>query len=156
MSPSAGPTWLGKAQTHLVVSCLHMALDRCPWVLIVLRLARTSLGAMLFEIYKSQLVGPRRASALVCTAWAVVPVCRMSVCVAACSAAHTARAAAPVRAASAGGCSPYVRLCACLANMHSVSLIVGIDCKMQNYECPQAKGVAGVSPVPYRCANDLS
>ena len=52
MSPLAGPTWLGKAQTHLVVSCLHMALDHCPWVLIVLRLDRTSLGAMLFEIYE--------------------------------------------------------------------------------------------------------
>src|SRR6201996_6860632 len=52
MSPLAGPTWLGKAQTHLVVSCLHMALDRCPWVLIVLRSDRASLSAMLFEIYE--------------------------------------------------------------------------------------------------------
>ena len=40
-----------------------MALDCCPWVLIVLRLARASLGVMLFEIYKSQLVGPWRAGA---------------------------------------------------------------------------------------------
>ena len=142
----AGPTWLGKAQTHLVVSCLHMALDCCPWVLIVLRLACASLGAMLFEIYKSQSVSPWQAGALVCTAWAVAPVCCMSVCVAACSAARIARAAAPVRAASAGGRSLYARPCACSTNVHSVSSIIGIDYKMRNYECPQAKGVAGVSP----------
>ena len=29
-----------------------MALDRCPWVLIVLRSDRASLGVMLFEIYE--------------------------------------------------------------------------------------------------------
>ena len=123
----------------------YVALDRCPWVLIVLCLACASLGAMLFEIYKSQSVGPRWASALVCAAQAVAPVCHMSVCVAACSAACTAWAAAPVRAASASGCSLYARPCACSADAHSVSSIVRIDYKMRNYECLQAKGVAGIS-----------
>ena len=145
MSLSAGPTWLGKAQTHLIVSCLHMALDRCPWVLIVLRSARALLSAMLFEIYKSQSVGPQRAGALVCAAWAVAPVCRMSVCVATCSAACTARATVPVRAASASGRSLYAQPCACLADTHSISSIDRIDYKMRNYECLQAKRVAGVS-----------
>ena len=120
-SLSAGPTWLGKAQTHLIVSCLHMALDCCPWVPIMLRSARASLGAMLFEIYKSQSVGPRRASVLVCAAQAVTPVCCMSVCVAACSATRTTRATAPVHAASVGRHSPCAQLCMCSANTHSVT-----------------------------------
>ena len=70
---------------------------------------RVTLGAMLFEIYKSQSVGPQRASALICAARAIVPVCRMSVCVAMCSAACTARAAVPVCAASASGRSLYAQ-----------------------------------------------
>ena len=87
------------------MSCLHMALDRCPWVLIVLRSAHTSLGAMLFKIYKIA-IGRPLAGQCACMAARAAPVCHMSVCVAVCSVARTAWAAASVRAASVGGRSP--------------------------------------------------
>ena len=96
---------------------------------------------------KSQSVGPRQAVALICTTWAITPICCRSVCVAACSATRTTWAAAPICAVSVGGRSPCVWLCMCLADTHGVSSVVRIDCKMRNCECPQARGVAGISPV---------
>ena len=117
-----------------------MALDCCSWVPIVLCSVQCSSRSI-----RLQSVSPRQAVMLVCAALAIMPVCCRSVCVATCSAARTARAAALVRAVSVGGHSLCVRLCACSADAHSISSVVRIDCKMQNCERPQARGVVGVS-----------
>ena len=74
-SPSAGPSWLGKAKTHLIVSWLHMALNCGLWVPIMLHSACTSLGAMLFEIYKVAIGWPYVIGLLLCVlprAWPLV------------------------------------------------------------------------------------
>ena len=80
---------------------------------------------------KLKLVGPQQAAAIICAAWAVVPVCRRPVCVAACSATRTTQAAVPVRAVFAGGRSLCVWPCTCLAIMHSINLVVKIDVKRE-------------------------
>ena len=44
----------------------------------------------------------------------------------------------------------------CAANVHGVSLVVGIDCKMRDFRHLQARGVAGVSSgLPFVSCKDV-
>ena len=146
-SPSAGPTWLGKAQTHLMVSCLHTALDRCPWVPIMLRSAHALLGAMLFEIYKFAIGWP---SAGRCTRMRRSGCrARMSyVCVCCRVLGRSGRCAHMCIPAYATG---VARTAARVLSQH-VQLRCEVSregCKTRKCPYPQARGVAGVSSPPH-------
>ena len=145
-SLSASPTWLGKAQTHLIVSCLHMALDRCPWVLIVLHADRTSLSAMLFEIYR---VAIDRPSAGSCARMRCLGRrARMSyvcVCFRMLGRSYRPGCCARMRipAYTTGVACPAVRVLGQHARLHCGVSREG--CKTRKCPYLQARGVAGVS-----------
>ena len=100
------------------------------------------------NLMKSHSVGPQQAGVLVCIAWAVAPVCRRSavVCVAACSAAYTARAAVPECVSLCMQLVWRAPPCACSVGARGIAGEVSQE-GHKTHKCPypQARGVVGVS-----------